>query len=130
RQRSALLLRDRHERHVRKYFVQRTQVADGELAVKRRHVRQTDQPRQREMEIVDVEVNEIEFVVLVEYALEQGNVMRHGVFAVLVEAKRLLTARHKTGTGLRVAAGKQRNIVTHGHEFFCQIGNNTFGAAV
>jgi hypothetical protein len=65
------------------------------------------------MEIVDVEMNDIEFFRAGKDLFEHYVVVRELVDAVRVQAKRHRATGNEAGSSLGVAAGEQRDIVPH-----------------
>ena len=73
---SALVVGDRNDRHVAELVVHRAEVRDVEPAVERRHVRDAEAPRHREVEVVHVPVNEVEASALRRDRLELDDLVR------------------------------------------------------
>ena len=86
--------------------------------------------REREVQVVDVEVDDVELGARWRDLLEQQDVVRQRVDAARVEPQRPRRARHQPRRGHRVAAGEQRDVVALRHELLGQVGDDALGAAV
>src|SRR6188474_258259 len=87
-------------------------------------------PTQREMEVVYVEVDEVEFGRALEDALQHDYLVGQVVNALFVEAQGGRAARHKPGFGDRVAAGEQGYVVSLVHKLFGKVRYDALRAAV
>src|SRR5690606_25243920 len=74
RQRPALRVRDRRNRHPGKLVIELFELRNIEPPVKRRQIRLAVASRQRKMKVVDMEVHDVEFVHSCEYPLEHHEV--------------------------------------------------------
>jgi hypothetical protein len=74
-------------------------------------VRQLRLPTQGKVKIINMEMNDIEFIPLLPDLLEHENVVSQTVLAPWVGAKRTDTGRHQPRGRKRVSAGKQRDTV-------------------
>jgi len=62
RHRTALRVRDRNQRHVIETQIERQQIRQILTAVQRSHGAACDRPKKREMELIDMEVQDVEVV--------------------------------------------------------------------
>src|ERR1700676_195620 len=103
---------DRDQRHFREFLVERDQIRQILSAMKGGYAWNVHPPAQREMKIIDVKVNEVEFVGLIENTLHHRDMMCQWIDTIRIEPKRLFTRRNQFGIGHRVAAGKQGHVVS------------------
>jgi hypothetical protein len=68
--------------------------------------------RKREMQVIDMEMDDIKLVHMLKNLFHQHDVMRQLVRAMLIETQGTPTRGHQPGFGDRVAARKKRNVVT------------------
>ena len=94
-------------------------------AVQRGHGAIGDRPKQRKMELVDVEMQDVEFIRLLAHPVEHQHVVGNRVADIGVEPQRHRYARHQFGAGDRIAAGEQRHIVTQPDQLVGEIGDNS-----
>ena len=88
--------------------------------------------KQRERIVVEMEVQEVEFLVVafLPHALQHHHVQRVGIAHRSVEAQRLRPGRVEFRRGLRIAAGEQRDVVSERDQFLGQPVHHPFGAAI
>jgi hypothetical protein len=129
-QRQALRVGDRHHRNVVEFAIKRLQIGQIEPAMQRRDMRNGLPSRHREVEVVDMEVNDIELPRHAAHALEQQDVMGELVDAVIVETQRPRRDGHERRVRDGIAAGKERHVVALPNELVGQIRDDPFGAAV
>ena len=89
-----------------------------------------DRAEKREVKLVDVEVEDVELVRHLTHAVEHQHVIRDGILYVGVEAQRHRHATHQVRAGNRIAAGKQRDVVTLPDQFVGKIGNDTLATTI
>jgi hypothetical protein len=89
-----------------------------------------DRPEQRKVKLVDVEVEDVELIRHLAHAVEHQHVIRDGIPHVGVEAQRDRHATHQVRAGNRIAAGKQRDVVTLPDQFVGKIGNDTLATTI
>ena len=89
-----------------------------------------DRPKQRELKLVDMEVQDVELVGALAHAIEHQHVIGDRIDDAGIEPQRLGHAGHEIGRRDRIAAGKQRDVMAERHELFGQIGDDPFGAAI
>ena len=77
-----------------------------------------------------MEVQDVEFVGALTYAVELEHVIGDGIAHIAVEAQCHGGTRHEFRAGHRVAARKQRHVVSEPHQLVCQIRNDPFGSAI
>src|SRR5580704_19109760 len=98
--------------------------------MQRRQERRLLAAEQGEREVVGMEVQHIELVGAAIDQLHHAHIDRNPVDDGWVQAQRLLTHRLQLGRGDRITAGEQRDIVTHGNQFFSQRVYNALCATV
>jgi hypothetical protein len=106
------------------------QIGQIEPPVQSGHTREPIPTRQREMQIVDVEVDDIELAATMKYLFQQADVMRELIDTGLVEAQRTRDDRDQSRRRHRIAARKERHVVTLRHELFGEIRDDPLGPAV
>ena len=130
RHRAALRVGDRDQRHVVEADIERQQIGQVLAAVQRRDGPARDRAEQREMKLVDVEMQDVEIVGALAHAIEHQHVIGNGIAHAGVEPQRLRHAGHEVGRRDRIAAGKQRHVMAERHQFFGQVGDDPLGAAI
>src|SRR4051812_848274 len=85
---------------------------------------------QRERIVVEVKMQEVEFAGLAADLLEHRDMQRVGIADRTVEAQRARPVGLQFRRGLRVSAGKQRDVVTERDELFDEPVYDAFGSAV
>ncbi|CAM2163741.1 hypothetical protein BO443_120084 [Burkholderia orbicola] len=130
RQRLALVVRDRHDRRIRERVEHRLQLRQVEAPVQRRHVRRVEARHQRERQVVEVEVQHVEFVRDPGDLLEEPHMGRHRIADRRVEPQCARPCRLETGRRDGVAAGEQRHVMAEFDERLGEVGHDTLGAAV
>ena len=78
-----------------------------------------DRPKQREMKLIDMEVQNVELVGPLADAVEHQHIIGDRIAHVGVEPQRLRDAGHEGGRRDGVAARKQGDVVAERHQFFC-----------
>ena len=94
RQRDALVIGDGDDRHLAELVVDRLEIRDIEAAVEGRHVRCTEAPRHREVEVVDVPVDDVEITCGGRDLLELDHLVRQLVQDRLVQPQGAGRAGH------------------------------------
>ena len=89
-----------------------------------------DRPEQRELKLIDMEVQDVEIVGALAHAIEHQHVIGNRIADAGVEPQRLGHAGNEIGRRDRIAARKQRHFVAKRHQFFGQIGDDPLGAAI
>ena len=130
RHRAALIVGDRNERHVVEAEIERQQVGQVLAAMQGGDGAVRDRPEQRELKLIDMEVQDVEVVGALAHAIEHQHVIGDRIDDAGVEPQRLGHAGHEIGRRDRIAAGKQGHIVTQRDELFGQVGDDPFGAAI
>ncbi len=82
------------------------------------------------MQIVEMEMQDVEFIGLLQNAIEHQKVVRHGIADAGVEPVAAVCPLRGRADVMRVAAGKERDVVAHLNQFFGEIGHNALSAAV
>ena len=130
RHRATLVVRDRDQRHVGKAQIERKQIGQVLTPVQRGDGAACDRPKQREMELIDMEVQDVEVVGALAHAIEHQHVIGNRIADAGVEPQRLGHAGHQIGRGDQIAARKQRHVMAERNQFFGQVGDDPLGAAV
>ena len=73
------------------------------------------------MQVVDVKMQEIKGTRLLEDVLEQHHMMRQLIDTVLVQAQRTRTGRHQARLADGIPTGKEGDLMSLAHEFFCEV---------
>lgn len=95
-----------------------------------RHRPARDVAHNGKMQIIGAKVEDVECLRPLPHRLQQGHVMRQGVFYLSIEPKCLPAARDQSSRGHRIAAGKQGDLMTLANELFRDPGDDALGAAV
>ena len=128
--RLALVVGDRHQGHFAKTEVKRFEIVEILSAVQRRYGAMSCWSEQGKVKLVDVEMQNVEFVGALAHPIEHQHVVWNRVPHIGVEPERHGGTGHEVGGGYRVAARKQRHIVTQLDQFVGQIRDNSLGSAV
>ena len=96
RDRRALTVGDRDQRHFVEAEIERPQVRQILPAVQRRQSAAGERPKEGKMELVDVEMENVELVGTFAHAIQHEHVIRNGVSHVRVESQRRRRATHKS----------------------------------
>ena len=130
RQRHPLVVRDRDDRHLAELVVDGLQVRDVEPAVERGHVGHAEAPRHREVEVVDVPVNDVEPMRRRRDRLQLDDLVRERIDDRLVEPQAARRAGDQLGGGPGIPAREERHVVALPDELFRQVGDDALGPAV
>ena len=127
---SALRAGDRNQRHVVEPHIEGKQIGQVLAAVQRGHRPARERAEQREMELIDMEVQDVEVGGPLPDAVEHQHVIGNRIAHAGVEAQSLRHAGHEFGGRDRIPAGKQRDVMAERHQFLGQVGDDPLGAAV
>ena len=130
RHRAALGVRDRNQRHVVEAQIEREQIGQVLAAVQRGDSAACDRPEQREMELIDMEMQDVEVVGALADAIEHQHVIGDRIADAGVEPECLGHAGHEIGRRDRIAAREQRHVMAEANQFLGQVGDDPLGAAV
>ena len=130
RDRRALTVGDRDQRHFVEAEIERPQVRQILPAMQRRQRAAGKRPKQRKMELVDVEVQDVEIVSTFAHSVQHQHVIRNRIAHVPVEPQRRRRATDKPRGRHGIAAREQGHVMTQADEFLRKIGDNPFGAAI
>ena len=111
RHRAALSVGDRDQRHVVEAQIEREQIGQVLAAVQRGDSAARDRPEQREMELIDMEMQDVEVVGALADAIEHQHVIGDRIADAGVEPQRLGHAGHEIGRRDRIAAREQRHVM-------------------
>ena len=117
RQWAPLRMRNGDNRHIGKLVVNRRQVGQVEPAVQCGNVRKRSATREREVKIVDMEMNDVELVETLKDLLQQDDMMGEGVHC-LSQSQRSRTDWNQVRGCLGIAAGEKCNLFSQPHELF------------
>ena len=130
RQRVALRVGDRYHRNVGEDFVDALQLGQIEPAVQGRHERHPHPAQHRITQIIDVKMDNVEFLGPARQHFQHNDVRRQIIPHCPIEAQRAAAHRLQPGFGDAVAGGEQGNIVTEGGELVGEVGDDALGAAI
>ena len=130
RHRAALIVGDRNQRHVVEAEIERQEIGQVLAAMQGGDGAARDRPEQRELELIDMEVQDVEVVGALAHAIEHQHVIGDRIEDAGVEPQRLGHAGHEIGGRDRIAAGKQRDVMAERDELFGQVGDDPLGAAI
>src|SRR6266496_1470315 len=130
RQRSTLRIRNREDRHISKLVVKRSEVRDIEPAVQGCDVRNPQESRDWKMQVIDVEMDHIEFARALRYLLQQHDVVRNLIHAAFIQSKRAAAYGNKPGCGHRIATCEKGDFVPLADQFLTKIRNDSFGPSI
>ena len=111
-------------------FIKWNQIGNIEPPMQGRHVRHALTPAQREMQVIDVKMDDIEFRGALKDMLEHQYLIRHLVCAVLVQPQGAPARSDQSGRRLGVPTGKERYFVTLPHQFLREMRHDPFRPAV
>src|SRR6476619_1614353 len=129
RQWTPLRMRNGDNRHIGKLVVNRRQIGQVEPAVQCGNVRKRSATREREVKIVDMEMNDVELVEALKDLLQQDDMMGKGVHC-LAQSQRSRRDWNQARGCLGIATGEKCNLFSQPHELFRQIRDNAFRSAV
>ena len=95
----ALGVGDRDQRHVVEPRIKRVQIREVLAAVQRSDSAARDVPKQWEMELIDVEMQDVKLVGSLADAIEHQHVVRDRIAHAGIETERLRDARNEIGRG-------------------------------
>ena len=130
RQRFALGVRNGDDRHILELGEQRRQFRHVETTVHGRDVCDGQTPHNRQMELRDMKVDDIEFVRALRDLFEHQDMRRERIANAAVEAQRVRPYRDQTRQRLGIAAGEEGHIVAQPDELVRQECDNSFGPSV
>src|SRR5437764_1970844 len=122
-------MRNRNNRHIGELVVNRRQIGQVEPAVQCRNVRKRRATREREVKIIDMEMNDVELVEALKDFLQQDDMMGKGVYC-LAQSQRARGDWNQVRGCLGIATGEKCNLFSLPHELFGQIRDNAFRSAV
>ena len=99
-------------------------------AVKRGQSPSSQRAEKREMEEIDVKMENVELLRVLAYLIDHQHEVRNAVAHGRIEAERASTTGNQLGAGDRIPARKERHIVAKPDKFFGQIGNDPLSAAI
>src|SRR6059058_365161 len=117
RQWTPLRMRNGDNGHIGKLVVNRRQIGQVEPAVQGGHLRKRSATREREVKIVDMEMNDVELVKALKDLLQQDDMMGKGVYR-LTQSQRPRGDWNQVRGCLGIAAGEKRNLFSQPHELF------------
>jgi hypothetical protein len=84
----------------------------------------------RELQLVDVEMQNVEFKRMLHDLVEHHHVIRDRIVPLGIQPKRSVGARNEVCARDRVAACEQGHIMTLSHEFFREVRDDPFSSAI
>src|SRR5260221_3344381 len=129
-QRRSLRVRDGDDGHVAEFPIQRRQVWYVEAAVKCSHGRDRQTRADREVQIVDVKVDDIEFLGVAEHELQHANMMGQLIHAVLAQTEEMLGRGDQPGASNGITTGEQGYVMSLTNQLFRQVRDNPLGSTV
>ena len=129
-QRKALAVGYRDQRDVRKGGVVGLEVGKVEAAVQGRQRAVGETGHEREMQQINMEMDDVEIVGLAAHVVQHHQMVGQGVLDGGIESQGHVRAADQFRRGPRVAAGKQGDVVALMNKFFGEVGNHPLGAAV
>src|SRR6478752_4012224 len=117
RQWAPLRMRNGDNRHIGKLVVNRRQIGQVEPAVQGGNVRKRSATREREVKIIDMEMNDVELVDALKDLLQQDDMMSKGVHG-LAQSERARRDWNQVRGRLGVATGEKCNLFSQPHELF------------
>ena len=124
-ERLPLGIRDRHHGRLGELLIDRDEVWKIKPAVQRGHMRGGLSPRQREVPVIDVEVDEVEVLRLLKNLLQEEKVMGELVRTPVIEAQPLRARGHETSAGDGIAAGEERHLMALADQSLSQVRDDT-----
>jgi hypothetical protein len=98
--------------------------------MKRRHRPVRHLAKQREMKLIDMEMQNVKFVSEPAYPIEHQQVIGDRVANIAVETQSGGRTANEFGSGDRIRGRKQRHIVTQANQFIREIANNSLGSTI
>jgi hypothetical protein len=120
-ERGTLRIGDRDQRHIVDRSMERPQIGDIQAAMQSRQYPRGYRPKDREVEVVDVKMKDVEFARALPHLIEHHHVMRIRIANGRVKSQRLWRARDQLGRGYGIAACKQGDTMTLAYQLFGQI---------
>ena len=128
--RPALVIRYRDERRVWKLADDFRQSGQIQSSVQGRHERHAQPAEQRQMQPINVTVDDIELGHTLGDSFEQRRLGGDGVRARPAKAKRARPDRDEGCSSGRIPAGKKSDVVSKSYQLVCQPGDDALGTAV
>jgi hypothetical protein len=128
-QRPALRVRDRHQRNAAELPEQVGQLRHVEASVQRGQVSEVAAFRRREVEVIDVKVDDVEFVGHITDPVDHHH-MRQKLVVDGMEPERARPGRNQPRFGHGISAREQRDVVALAHQLIGEIGDDSFGSAI
>src|SRR5580700_7956575 len=128
--RCPLSVRDGHQWHHRKFAKEGLQVRKIKAAMGRRHGLAPEPGKRWKMQKIRMKVDDVECFGAPHDAVQHHQMMRKRILALRIEAQCAITRGPQYRPGLRVAAGKQSDLMTLPYQLFGQIRDDPLGAAV
>src|SRR5947207_15606885 len=97
-------MRNRDNRHIGELVVNRRQIGQVEPAVQGGNVRKRSATRQREVKIIDMEMNDVELIESLKDLLQKDDMMGKSVYG-LAQSQRARRDRNQVRGSLGIAAG-------------------------
>jgi len=98
--------------------------------MKGRHRPAADTAGEREMQQIEVEMDDVELVGALHHLLDEHDVVGNGIGDRGIEAQGRLAGADEFGRGDGIAARKERDVVFLTNQLFGQIGDDALGATI
>src|SRR5262245_7925019 len=126
----SLGVRNGNNRHINELTIKREQIRQVQSAMLGSNVGYIDPSRERKMQVIDVEMDDVKGRGFLEDLLELEKMICQPIHTSWIQSKRTLAGRDQTAFGDRVTTREQSNVMTLVDQFFSKIGNNTLGSTV
>lgn len=127
---SALIVRDRYQRHLAVFLEELPQVRRVHHSVHRGQGRDLMSAHQRKMDVIAVKVNDVELAHVAKHEFQQSNMVGKHFAHLGIAPESPGTGFHELRTRLRVSARKQGHFMAKPYEYLGKIRDDTFAAAV
>jgi len=108
----------------------RNKIGRIQAAVERCYMGHVFAPRERKVQVINMEVNDVETMFPAEQLFQHYDVVSQLVDAALTQPQRLWTYWHKMSAGNGIAAREKRHIVSKANQFLGKIGHHSFRPAI
>ena len=130
RDRRPLCVRDRHEWHIAETEIERSEVGKILSAMQRCHSAIGSRPKQREMKLIDMKMQDVELVGAFADAIEHKHIVGNWIAYVRIKPQCGRYTGYEAGRGDGVATGEKSHIVTKANELFGEIRDDPFSSTI
>ena len=121
---------DRHQRHLAEADIEWLEIVQILPAVQGGHRPLRYRPKQGKMKLIDVEVQDVEFVRIFPHPVQHQHVIRDRVTHIVVESQRHGHARHQMRAGDGVPARKKRDVMAQPDQLIGEIGGYSLASTI